>query len=124
MDESYLQKIKHWIKLDNAIEERRKKLRDYQAQKNLIETELVQYVKRKDLSNSVIKLDDGNIKFINVNRKQQLSMKVLEQLIKDCFQKYEKDSLTPITPNILYKYIVENRNHHTNMIMKRWKKSN
>jgi len=79
--------IKKWIILDNKIKETNFELNHLRSEKILYKTRILDYISNNNLDNATIKINDGKLKFININYSQPLTYKY----ICDCLNKYYRD---------------------------------
>jgi hypothetical protein len=87
---NFEQQIQTWVSIDNQIKtlgERMKELRD---KKNTISEQINTHIENNQMSNATIKLNDGQIKFINVKETQPLTFKYLETCLSEIIKNEEQ----------------------------------
>jgi hypothetical protein len=80
---SFEQQIQQWVTIDNQMKllnERMKELRD---KKTALGQNINEHIETNNLSASVVKLNDGQLKFIKVKDTQQLTFKYLETCLHE-----------------------------------------
>ena len=130
MDPSYIQKVKEWVVLDNAImrgmepviESKKviKKLEeDIQPQvekKREIEDSIVEYIQKNKYEKLTVNINDGTIKFGKKTAAPPLSLK----LIKALLEKYAIENMDDnIDPSKIYDFMIDNFEKKTSYFIKR-----
>jgi hypothetical protein len=116
MNDNYIKKVKRWVDLDNAIEIKKSKIKNYSDERKKLETEIVDYITDNDMQNVQINISDGYIKFPENKTLQALSMKTLKDNLEKVFKEHPQSELTP---EIIYKYILDNRETKSKIVIKR-----
>jgi len=86
----FKEQIQQWVTIDNQLKiigERMKELRD---KKNEITDQINAYIETSELSNSVVKINDGQLKFIKVKETQPLTFKYLETCLSEIIKNEEQ----------------------------------
>jgi ferritin len=86
----FKEQIQQWVTIDNQLKiigERMKELRD---KKNEITDKINAHVEIAELSNSVVKINDGQLKFIKVKETQPLTFKYLETCLSEIIKNEEQ----------------------------------
>jgi hypothetical protein len=76
---NFEQTIQQWVLLDNQIKIYNEKIKELRDKKNVVEQKLSQHAASNDLTNSVIKITDGKLKFVNTKITTPLTFKYLEK---------------------------------------------
>lgn len=84
MEDTYVDKLKQWIELDNSITELKDELSVFVGRKKELEEEILQYVQEKSLDKVTIPTSDGALKFAKRKVPQAITMKY----IKGTLEKY------------------------------------
>ena len=92
MSEKLTADIRSWVDIDNSIRQRREKLKGLVDRRNDIENDIVVYVQSHSLENMNVNVSDGNIRFTNKNTYQNISMKVLKELLNEYFMQHPHDT--------------------------------
>lgn len=80
---SFEEQIQKWVTIDNQMKllnERMKELRD---KKTVLSQNINEHIETNNLSASVVKLSDSQLKFIKVKDTQQLTFKYLETCLHE-----------------------------------------
>lgn len=104
--------IKIWIELDNNIKELNQKIKVLREKKNSYNENIINHVISNNLDKAIIKTRDSNLKFIDFNYSQPITLKYLEECFIKFFNNEEK------AKNLLL-FIKENRNIKTTKEIKR-----
>ena len=86
----FKEQIQQWVTIDNQLKiigERMKELRD---KKNEITDQINAHIETAELSNSVVKINDGQLKFIKVKETQPLTFKYLETCLSEIIKNEEQ----------------------------------
>ena len=86
----FKEQIQQWVTIDNQLKiigERMKELRD---KKNEITDQINTHIEPAELSNSVVKINDGQLKFIKVKETQPLTFKYLETCLSEIIKNEEQ----------------------------------
>lgn len=114
MDDTYLEKIKRWIDLDNQTVRLKSQLAELGDEKKDLEEEIVEYVKSKGLDKLTVNIADGTLKFAKRNTQQAMSIKYL----KATLEKYNEEQ-EPINTDAVLQYLVTNLQSKTKTFIKR-----
>ena len=71
--------IKQWVQLDNQLKELNDRTRELREKRNALEQNITNHVSSNNLSNSVFKIGDGKLKFVNTKVPEPLTFKYLEK---------------------------------------------
>tara|TARA_Y100000991_G_C21938522_1_gene334146 strand:+ start:753 stop:1106 length:354 start_codon:yes stop_codon:yes gene_type:complete len=87
--EKFTEGIKKWVMLEKKItnikEEYNLKLKDYKDKKDNLENELTKFMKENELTDSIIKLPDGKIKYNETNISQPITYKFLKEIFTELY---------------------------------------
>ena len=85
--EKFTEDIKKWVILEKKIssvkEEYNLKLKDYKEKKDSLENQLTKFMKDNELTDSIIKLPDGKIKYNETNIAQPITYKFLKEIFTE-----------------------------------------
>jgi len=94
--EGFTNDIKKWVILEKKIslikEEYNLKLKDYKGTKDSLEVQLTKFMKDNQLTDSVIKLPDGKIKFNETTVAQPITYKFLKEIFKELYNGNDQKS--------------------------------
>ena len=82
--------LQQWVAIDNQmriLNDRMKELRD---KKNTVTEQINTHVETSNLTNSTIKISDGQLKFLTVKDTQQLTFKHLETCLSEIIKNEEQ----------------------------------
>lgn len=84
---NFEQKIQQWVSLDNQLKIYNEKIRELREKKNELEEGLIEHAQQNNITNSLIQISDGKLKFISSRVQCPLTFKYLEKslgtIIKD-----------------------------------------
>jgi hypothetical protein len=84
MDNQFSENVKQWIILDNQMKLYNDKLKELRKAKNDIENTILDHVNKHSLTNSIVKITDGKLKFGEYKQTSPISLKYVEQCIVKC----------------------------------------
>lgn len=114
MDDTYLEKLRKWIDLDNRTARLKSQLAELGDEKKQVEDEIVDYVKANNLDKVTVNIADGTLKFAKRSSQQAMSIKYL----KATLIKYNEEQ-EPINTDAVLQYLVTNLESKTKMFIKR-----
>ena len=80
---SFENKIQQWVQLDNQLKQLNEKTKELREKRNQLETNLTSYAETNNLSNSIIPITDGKLKFSNSKVPEPLTFKYLEKTLSE-----------------------------------------
>ncbi len=116
MDPKYIEKIQRWVELDNKIETRKLRLKEYTDEKKTIEDDILSYIQSENIKDIQINTSDGFIQFQETKQTGYITLKLLKETI---FRYFDNNTKENITPENLYDFIISNRETKTKINMKR-----
>lgn len=119
MDASTVKKVQRWVELDNKIEMKKMKLKEYVEEKKELEEDIIEFVTKNDKKNLQINTSDGEINFVDQKSTQILTVKYLKDALGAYFQSKAKDAND--TPDIksIVDFVCSNREIKHKVVMKR-----
>ena len=113
---SFEQQIQQWVSIDNQMKLLGDKMKELRDKKNTISEQINTHIETSQLSNSVVKINDGQIKFVKVKETQQLTFKYLETCLSEIIK--NEDQVKKIVEYIKnkreVKYVPEIKRFYTN----------
>jgi len=95
---SFEQQIQQWVTIDNQLKLLNDRMKELRDKKTVISQNINDHIETNNLSNSAVKLSDGQIKFIKVKDTQQLTFKYLETCLHEIIK--NEDQVTKIVDYI------------------------
>jgi len=80
---NFEQHIQQWVSIDNQLKIIGDKMKELRDKKQIISEQINTHIETTDLSNTSIKINDGQLKFIKVKETQQLTFKYLETCLSE-----------------------------------------
>ena len=80
--------IKKWVLLDNNIQTLNHKIKTLKEEKSTYNNFILQYILEQNLNNATIKINDGKLRFVNINHSQPLTFR----FIYECLVNYFSDT--------------------------------
>jgi len=87
---NFEQQIQQWVLLDNQMKMVGDKMKELRDKKNIISEQINERIETEALSNSSVKIGDGQLKFIKVKDTQQLTFKYLETCLLEIIKNEEQ----------------------------------
>jgi len=87
---SFENNIKTWVTYDNEIKELNNKLKKLREQKNNLTNDIFNYVNDKNISNTNIKINGGNLKFTNIKVTSPLTFKFITNCLNEIINNPEQ----------------------------------
>ena len=87
--------IKEWIKIDNEITSLNSRVKELRDSKKPIQCSIVEHIETENLFDATVKISDGRLKFVQQRQAAQLTLKYVEQCLKEKIANEEK----PPIPN-------------------------
>jgi hypothetical protein len=116
LDHSTVNKIKQWVSLDNKVELKKMRLKEYTDERKALEDDILSYVENNNKKNLQINTSDGYIDFHDVKTTQIMTLKY----IKDALESYfASDQTSPASASTIYEYLLNNRDSKTKTVMRR-----
>ena len=113
--DNFTENIKKWVLLERKLcsikEEYNLKIKEYKNAKIKLEKGLTDYMQQNELTDSIIKLPDGKIKYTETNIPQPITYKFLFEIFKDLYKDDEK-------ANEIITYIKQKRETKKNINLK------
>jgi len=76
---SFEEKIQQWVSLDNQLKTLNEKIREIRDKKINLTENINRYIETNNLTNAVIQISDGKLKFSNTKITPPLSFKYVEK---------------------------------------------
>jgi len=80
---SFEEKIQQWVMLDNQQKILNEKIREIRDKKSDLGETIQDYVENNSLSNAVVQISDGKLKFVKTKVASPLTFKYLEKSLGD-----------------------------------------
>ena len=78
---SFDNKIQQWVQIDNQLKKLNEQSRQLREQRNTLETNLTNYAKSNNISNTTIKVNNDKLKFTDTKVPEPLTFKYLEKTL-------------------------------------------
>ena len=80
---SFENQVKQWVNIDNQLKELNERVKELRENKNSLEKNIIEYASDNNLSNSVLQISDGRLKFANTKSTEPLTFKYLEKALNE-----------------------------------------
>jgi len=110
-------KVQEWVEVDNTIRNRREKLKALYDNRTKLEKSIVDYVKKKDLQNASLRLNDGSIRFAEKNVLQTLSQGFVKEQLEAFFEEAKHNRALELNAETVMKYMLSHRKQHSTLEM-------
>jgi len=86
---NFEQQLQQWVSIDNQMKIVADKMKELRDKKNAISEQINTHIETNQI-NSVVKLSDGQIKFVKVKETQPLTFKYLETCLSEIIKNEEQ----------------------------------
>jgi hypothetical protein len=114
LDATTIGKIKEWVALDNKVEMKKIKLKEYVDDRKILEDDILSYIESNNKKNLQINTSDGYIDFHDLKSTQTMTMKY----IKDALESFFASNQAP-SPSAIFDYLMSHRETKTKTVMRR-----
>jgi hypothetical protein len=122
MDPLTVTKVQKWVALDNKMEIKKAKMKEYTDEKKVLEEDIISYVQENNKTNVQINTSDGHIDFHEVRTPQALSVKYIKDTLMRFFDERNEDpdkARRAIDAEWLTEYLMEHREARLKTTMRR-----
>lgn len=78
---SFENKIQQWVQLDNQLKKLNEQVKQLREQRNLLESNLTNYAKSNNMTDTTIKVNNDKLKFVDAKVPEPLTFKYLEKTL-------------------------------------------
>ena len=87
---SFEQQIQQWVAIDNQMKILNENIKELREKKNNISQQINNHIENVQLSNTSVKISDGQLKFVKIKETQQLTFKYLEICLSEIIKNEEQ----------------------------------
>jgi hypothetical protein len=87
---SFEQNIQKWVVIDNQMKQLQDNLKELREKKNAISETIEAHIESNELTNTSVKLNDGQLKFVKSKETQPLTFKHLETCLSEIIKNEEQ----------------------------------
>lgn len=87
---SFEQKIHQWISIDNQLKIIGDKMKELRDKKTNISEQINNHIETNKITNTSVKISDGQLKFVSVKETQPLTFKYLEACLSEIIKNEEQ----------------------------------
>jgi seryl-tRNA synthetase len=112
---SFENQIQQWVTVDNEMRNLNEKIKILRDSRNKLSENIIDYANNKNLAtaNSVIKISDGKLKFVNTKIQEGLTFKYLEKSLAEIIN-------NPSQLKLIVEHLKNNRTTKTVQEIKRY----
>ena len=112
---SFENQIQQWVTIDNEMRNLNEKMKVLRDNRNKLSENIIDYANNKNLANanSVIKISDGKLKFVNTKIQEGLTFKYLEKSLAEIIN-------NPSQLKLIVEHLKNNRTTKTVQEIKRY----
>jgi hypothetical protein len=92
MDTDMIQKVQRWVALDNKLETKKSRVKEYSDEKKIVEEGILRYVEENDKAHLRIKISDGYIDFNEQRSQQMITIKYLKDMLNAYFDSVQSNT--------------------------------
>jgi hypothetical protein len=78
---SFEGQIQQWVSIDNQLKQLNEKTKDLREKRNVLQENITSYASNNNLSNTIVQISDGKLKFANTKIPEPLTFKYLEKTL-------------------------------------------
>tara|TARA_Y100001970_G_C14156885_1_gene816091 strand:- start:210 stop:575 length:366 start_codon:yes stop_codon:yes gene_type:complete len=86
INDTFTSSIGQWLEYDNKIQSLKQQMKQLRTEKSKINEYITNYLESNRLVRTKINLSDGYIKYSKINQSSPLTLKYIQQCLKDYFQ--------------------------------------
>ena len=87
---SFEQQLQQWVAIDNQMKTLNDRMKELRDKKNVLSQNINTHIETNNMSESSVKLSDGQLKFVKVKDTQQLTFKYLETCLHEIIKNDEQ----------------------------------
>ena len=87
---SFEQHLQQWVAIDNQMKTLNDRMKELRDKKNVLSQNINTHIETNNMSESSVKLSDGQLKFVKVKDTQQLTFKYLETCLREIIKNEEQ----------------------------------
>ena len=87
---SFEQQLQQWVSIDNQMKSLTDKMKELREKKHNISEQINTHIENVQLSNTSVKIGDGQLKFVKVKETQPLTFKYLESCLSEIIKNEEQ----------------------------------
>ena len=87
---SFEKQIQQWVAIDNQMKILNDNIKELRDKKNNISQQINNHIENVQLSNTSVKISDGQLKFVKIKETQQLTFKYLEICLSEIIKNEEQ----------------------------------
>lgn len=122
MDADTITKVQKWVAIDNKMEIKKAKLKEYTDEKKMLEEEIISFVQENNKTNLHINTSDGHIDFSETRTPQALTIKFMRDTLNRFFDERNENPdkmRRPIDADWLMEFLMEQRETKLKTVMRR-----
>lgn len=90
MDANFEQQLQQWITIDRQLKTINDKTKELRDKKNKLAEQINEHIENAELTNTSIKLSDGQVRFVKIKETQPLTFKYLETCLFEIIKSEEQ----------------------------------
>ena len=87
---SFEKQIQQWVAIDNQMKILNDNIKELRDKKNNISQQINNHIENVQLSNTSVKISDGQLKFVKIKETQQITFKYLEICLSEIIKNEEQ----------------------------------
>jgi hypothetical protein len=111
--EEFIDNIKKWVQYDTLIQQHTQEIKTLKEKKETVHERITEYIETNNMQNTVINISDGNLKYVEQNVQQPITLK----LLKVCLDEYFHDEKKA---DHCMEFIKNNRINKSQKLLKRY----
>ena len=119
MDPQVVQQVQRWVALDNKVEVKKAKLKEYTEERKELEESIIHYIEENGKSNIQINTSDGYIDFYESKTQQSMTIKYIRETLTEFFEKLTDGDRSGMDTETILDFLMEHRETKSKMIMRR-----
>ena len=86
---SFERQVQQWVSIDNQMKNLNEQLKALREQKNTLSEKISEHIETENIS-TIVRLSDGQLRFVKVKDTQQLTFKYLETCLSEIIKNEEQ----------------------------------
>lgn len=111
--------VQRWVALDNKIEVKKAKLKEYVDEKKDLEENIIRYIEENGKRNLQINTSDGFIEFHELKSQQTITIKYVKETLAQLFENLGEADRARLSADAVVEFLLEHRETKSRMTMRR-----
>ncbi len=119
MNPEIISSVQRWVALDNKVEVKKAKLKEYTDERKELEESIIRYIEENGKTNIQINTSDGFIDFHESKTQQSMTIKYIKETLTEFFSNLSTRDRASMNADTIMEFMLEHRETKTKMTMRR-----